>query len=106
MENRFDISQFVNVLTPQQVLCNLTTRVRARRKELKLSQQALARKSGVSYGSIRRFERTGEISLTSLLQIARVIDCLSDFEQLFSTPKILDLKEYIKMQEKSRRKGK
>ena len=47
----------------------LVNRVIARSKELKISQKDLAFKSGVSYGSIRRFETTGEISLKPLIQI-------------------------------------
>jgi transcriptional regulator with XRE-family HTH domain len=50
----------------------LAMRVRARRREGKLSQAALAEKSGVSLGSLKRFERSGDISLASLLRIAVV----------------------------------
>ena len=69
MKNKFDISDFVNYLTEEKVIENLVNRVIARRKELKITQKDLALKSGVSYGSIRRFETTGEISLKPLIQI-------------------------------------
>ena len=65
MKNKFDISDFVDYLTEEKVIENLVNRVIARRKELKITQKDLAFKSGVSYGSIRRFETTGEISLKS-----------------------------------------
>lgn len=72
MKNKFDISDFVDYLTEEKVIKNLVNRVIARRKELKISQKDLAFKSVVSYESFRRFETTGEISLKSLIQIAKV----------------------------------
>lgn len=72
----------------------LVERVRARRKEQGLSQKQLAARSGVSYASVRRFETEGEISLSSLLRIAQVLDCMQDFDALFRTKRIVDLKEF------------
>ena len=93
MKNKFDISDFVDYLTEEKVIENLVNRVRARRKELKISQKDLAFKSGVSYGSIRRFETTGEISLKSLIQIAKVLNSLEDFNELFIHTQITNLKD-------------
>ena len=70
----------------------MVNKVRARRKELKISQKDLAFKSVVSYESIRRFETTGEISLKSLLQIAKVLNTLEDFNKLFVHTQITNLK--------------
>lgn len=93
MKNKFDISDFVDYLTEEKVIENLVNRVIARRKELKISQKDLAVKSGVSYGSIRRFETTGEISLKSLIQIAKVLNSLEDFNKLFVHTQITNLKD-------------
>lgn len=94
MKNMYDINNFVHTLTEQSVLSGITERVKQRRKECKLTQQGLAKKSGVSYASIRRFESTGEISFTSLLKIANALNALADFNVLFSTEIISNLKEY------------
>lgn len=94
MKNMYDINNFVHALTEQSVLSGITERVKQRRKECKLTQQGLARKSGVSYASIRRFESTGEISFTSLLKIANALNALADFNMLFNTEIISNLKEY------------
>lgn len=69
--------------TPFQVQLELAERFRKIRKSKKLSQSQLADKSGVSYGSIRRFEYTGQISLESLLKIAHLFDRLDDFDSIF-----------------------
>lgn len=76
------------------MLSALVERVRARRKEQGLSQKQLAAHSGVSYASVRRFETEGEISLSSLMRIAQVLDCMQDFDALFRTKRIVDLKEF------------
>ena len=94
MKSNFDISVFVNAETEQSVLAELVKRERQRRKDLRLSQKEMAVRSGVSYASIRRFEATGEISLSSLLKIGSVMDCLSDFNGLFKNKIITNLKDY------------
>ena len=68
--------------TPNEVQLLLKDKFKKQRKSLKITQQELANKSGVSLGSIKRFEQTGQISLESLLKIAFVLDCLWDFEKL------------------------
>jgi len=45
----------------------------------------LAKRSGVSLGSIKRFELTGQISLESLLKLAHVLNRLNDFELIFKS---------------------
>lgn len=94
MENRFDISTFVNVETQQMILYKLVEREKKRRKEAGLSRKELSYKSGVSYSSIRRFEETGEISLDSLMKIAQTLDSLSDFNNLFCHRIVTDLKNF------------
>jgi transcriptional regulator with XRE-family HTH domain len=81
------------VLTPNSATQTIVDRERQRRKKLKISQKQLAERSGVAYASIRRFEATGEISLSSLLKIASALDCLSEFTKLFSPIKVLNLKD-------------
>lgn len=96
MNRKFDISDFVSVPTIQSTQASLIERVKTRRKELKLSQRLLAEKSGVSYASIRRFETTGDIAFLSLLKISNALDCLRDFDGLFSKKVITDLKNFKK----------
>ena len=60
------------------------------RRKMGYSQEELSNRSGVSLGSLKRFERTGQISLKNLLKLAHVLDRLNDFENLFSRPKDMD----------------
>ena len=81
--------------TPKELSRIIASNVRKRRKERKLSMQDLAEKSGVSYGSVKRFESSGEISLLSLLKIATVLDCADGFEALFAEQEIRSIQEII-----------
>lgn len=94
MENKFDIGQFVGIRTEQSVVGGIVEREKKKRKQMKLSQRQLSQKSGVTYSSIRRFETTGEISLSSLLKIAHALDALKDFESIFKGQAIASLKDY------------
>ena len=70
---------------PTNILQETALKHRKRRKQLRLSQAQLAERSGVSLGSIKRFEQTGKIAFESLLKLAHVLNRLSDFEYLFET---------------------
>jgi transcriptional regulator with XRE-family HTH domain len=74
---------------------NLALRARTRRREGKISQAEMASRSGVSLGSIKRFEGTGEISLASLLRIAAVLRYETDFDRLFERKNYQSLDEVI-----------
>jgi len=67
---------------PSDILLSTAKNVVTLRKNLNWTQQDLANKSGVSYGSIKRFERLGQISFESLLKIIESLGRLSDFETL------------------------
>lgn len=75
---RFGISK-----NPTDVLQEIAERFQKLRKQHNYSQQQMAERSGVSLGSIKRFERTGLISLDSLLKVAHVLDALEQFDTLF-----------------------
>lgn len=60
----------------------LAQRSRDLRKANKLSQQELADRSGVSLGSLKRFESTGKISLESLVKIMVAMARSSELDDL------------------------
>ncbi len=70
---------------PPQLALDLATRLRALRKDARLTQAQLAERSAVSLASLRRFEASGQISLLSLLKLAHALGRQGDFEQVFAT---------------------
>ena len=73
----------------------IATNVKALRKRKKISQTMLSAKSGVSLGSIKRFEQTGEISLQSLTKIAIALEAEKELEGLFSEVPFASIQEII-----------
>ncbi len=64
-------------------------------------------RSGLSWSSLKRFERTGLIALDSLLRLALVLDCLNDFDQICVGTPDLQAKslDELLIETKTRRKG-
>ncbi len=73
-----------NLYTPQELSEQIALKAKQSRLNQNLTQEGLASRSGVSLGSVKRFERIGQISLESLLKIALVLNSLSEFENLFN----------------------
>ncbi|MEA3397781.1 MAG: helix-turn-helix transcriptional regulator [Chloroflexota bacterium] len=72
----------INLSTPASIMGQLKEKFKERRLFLDLTQKGLATKSGVSLGSLKRFESSGHISLESLLKLALVLECLDDFNTI------------------------
>ena len=58
-------------------------------------QEKLANMSGVSYGSIKRFEATGQISLISLTKIATTLGVADELRELFTDVPYRNIQEVI-----------
>jgi transcriptional regulator with XRE-family HTH domain len=96
----------INLLTPKEMQNLLAKKFRNLRLISNLTQLSLSEKSGVSYGSLKKFEHTGEISLESLLKLALALGRLDDFNQIFAEKtyeRILSLDELI--DDKKRKRG-
>lgn len=89
------INEFNFLKSPTDINMEIARRMQKKRKVNKLTQKQLAQKSGVSLGSIKRFERLGEISLSSLVKIAFVLDCEDDFDALFARKEYGSIQEVI-----------
>lgn len=83
--------------TPHKHTTAIALRMRARRKEAHLSQAQLSQMSGVSLGSLKRFEQTGEISLASLVALAESLECESDLQSLFAPEGIGDVRAALRV---------
>ena len=81
--------------TAEELDQKLAQRVRNIRKRRSISQEKLAIMSGVSYGSIKRFESTGQISLISLTKIAMALDIADELRNIFTQVPYRDIQEVI-----------
>ena len=81
--------------TPEEINLSLAERVKKLRKRKSITQKSLSDRAGVSYGSIKRFERSGEISLLSLTKIAVELDCVDEIKGLFTQVAYRNIQEVI-----------
>lgn len=81
--------------TAEELDQKLAGRIRNIRKRRSISQQKLADMSGVSYGSIKRFETTGQISLVSLTRIAMALGIADELQTIFSQVPYRNIQEVI-----------
>ena len=97
------------LLTPRDVQMHLAARFRELRVYRNLKRKTVAEQSGVSEASIKRFEVSGEISLSSLLKVAHVLGGLEEFHELFPLPKARSLEDIEKQEiiavKSSRKRG-
>lgn len=89
------MNHFNFLRSPADINLEIAKRMQKKRKANKLTQAQLAERSGVSLGSVKRFERMGEISLTSLVKIAFTLDCEDDFDALFARREYASIQEVI-----------
>lgn len=81
--------------TAEELDQKIAERFRRIRKRRSISQQKMAEMSGVSYGSIKRFEATGQISLLSLTRLAIALDMANDLRSLFTQVPYRNIQEVI-----------
>ena len=84
--------------TPEEIDLALARRLVSIRKRRRLSQQQLSEKSNVSFGSIKRFETSGQISLISLTKLAVALDCVNELKTLFTEVGYNSIEEVIREQ--------
>ncbi len=81
--------------TAEELDQKMAQRIRNIRRRRSISQEKLAEMSGVSYGSIKRFEMSGQISLISLTKIAIALDLADELRNLFTQAPYKDIQEVI-----------
>ena len=81
--------------TAEELDQKIAERLRIIRKRRSISQEKLSDISGVSHGSIKRFEATGKISLISLTKIATALGVEDELRQLFTDVPYINIQEVL-----------
>lgn len=81
--------------TPEEINLALAKRLSRIRKRRNLSQVQLSEKSNVSYGSIKRFETSGQISLLSLTRLCVALDCVDEIKNMFTQVEYGSIEEVL-----------
>lgn len=82
--------------TPEEINMALAQRLSRIRRRRNISQKQLSEKSNVSFGSIKRFETSGQISLISLTKLCVALDCAEEIRNLFTNVEYASIEEVIR----------
>ena len=82
--------------TTDEMALNVAKRFQRIRKIKKVTQEELAKISNVSFGSIKRFETSGEISLHSLIKLCVALNLVQNITDLFSDIPYQSIEEVIR----------
>ena len=82
--------------TPEEINLALAKRLSRIRKRRNLSQVQLSEKSNVSYGSIKRFETSGQISLLSLTRLCVALNCVDEIKNVFTQVEYGSIEEVLR----------
>ena len=69
--------------SPRDVLDGLARRAKRRRLEANLTQEELAERAQVSWGTLKLFERSGKASSEFLVKLAFALNAEKEFDALF-----------------------
>lgn len=89
------MSKYSVTKTPAALMKELAAKTQKLRKKNGISQLELSKRSGVSFGSLKRFETSGQISLESLLKLAYFFNRLEDFSKVFQIDESLEKVEKL-----------
>ena len=85
---------------------NIAQRAQKVRIAQSCTQEELALRAGVALSTLKRFEQTGEISLSRLIKIAMALGALSEFDLLFPMPEARTLDDYALQETRKRVRNK
>ena len=80
---------------PSDVTKRLALRMKNIRKRKKITQKQLAGRSNVSYATLRKFEKTGQISLESFVKLTMELGVVNEINELFTRPVYNSIEEVI-----------
>jgi len=94
--------------SPKETAVLLAKKARELRLMKEETRDELADRSGVTVASLKRFERTGRISLDRLRKLAMALDALEPFANLYEKPEVralADLDRQLATRQRGRRKA-
>lgn len=89
------IEKPIQFLLPEDLAKQIAGQAKARRLSSNLSRKTLSLQSGIPESTIRKFETTGMVNLTTLLQIADTLGCMDAFSGLFPVKSAITLDEFL-----------
>lgn len=92
-----------NIISSDDISTALGARLKDRRLAENLTLEGLARRSGVALGTLKKFERTGQIALRSFVRLAVALKDEAALEKLLLAPKFETLDQVLDSGKKPKR---
>ena len=91
------------ILASEDIALELASRVKNRRLAQNLTQEGLAARSAVPFGTLKKFERTGQIALVSFIRLVTALGDEAALENLLLEQKFETLDEVLDIRKKPKR---
>lgn len=92
-----------SLMTPEEITIEMALRLRNRRLAQNLTLEGLARRSGVALGTLKKFERTGQIALVSFIRLVITLKDEAALEKILLEQKFETLDEILQSGKKPKR---
>lgn len=92
-----------SIMSSKDIAAEIAIRLRGRRLAQNLTLEGLARRSGVPLGTLKKFERTGQIALVSFIRLAITLKDEVALENLLLEQKFETLDEVLQSGKKPKR---
>ncbi|EKD45115.1 MAG: Transcriptional regulator [uncultured bacterium] len=93
-------------MTPKDVCQELAKRLTAIRLQKTWTRETLAQEAKINVHTLKRFERSGQISLERLIAISQALDVHQDIERLFKPRQRVDVEHWQAVAQTIRKRGK
>lgn len=91
---------------PGALCIELAKRLTAIRLQKAWTREMLAKQANINVHTLKRFERTGQISLERLIAIAKALEVHADIERLFKPRQRIDINHWSVIAKPERKRGK
>ena len=90
-------------MAPEDIATEIALRLKNRRLAQNLTLEGLARRSGVALGTLKKFERTGQIALVSFIRLVITLKDEAALENILLEQKFETLDEILQSGKKPKR---
>lgn len=93
-------------MLPADICLELAKRLTSLRLQKTWTREMLAQIARINIHSLKRFERTGQISLERLIAICQALNVHQDMERLFKPRQRVDIENWQPIMQSVRKRGK
>ncbi|HLB58305.1 MAG TPA: helix-turn-helix transcriptional regulator [Gammaproteobacteria bacterium] len=93
-------------MLPKELCMELAKRLTAVRLQKTWTRELLAKNADINVHTLKRFERTGQISLERLIAICQALDIYQEIERLFKPRHRVDVENWQPISQPQRKRGK